>query len=220
MLGGNQWTSALVKVAPNPPPSAPGTPGDIPDPIHGFGGPNGRRIRSLAAGLSFSTYVCPARSRLGLSFPELSHFFLADCAENPGIDCSREGGPAPRSSGSKSKKKSMLFDEKVIFYSRRQSGIPCLERKSLTMLDPLAWRSSVDTSRVSQCNGRAANPPTRRGSRSWRRLSARRFFVAVVRSCRRQRTTAGRKCADPRFAHTSLETCMACYPRIAAVLLS
>ena len=75
----------------------------------------------------------------------------------------------------------MLFDEKVIFYSRRQSGIPCLERKSLTMLDPLAWRSSVDTSRVSQCNERAAH--TRRGSRSWGRLSARRFFVAVVRSC-------------------------------------
>ena len=182
MLGGNQPTCALVKVAPNPPPSASGTPGDIPDPIPGFGGPNGRRIRSLAAGLSFSTYVCPARSRLGGIYPDPGHLFLSDLDKNLGTGSSREGGPAPRSSGSKSKKKA-CFSTKVIFYSRRQSGIPCLERKSLTMLDPLAWRSSVDTSRVSQCNGRAANPPTRRGSRSWRRLSARRFFVAVVRSC-------------------------------------
>ena len=54
MLGGRRPTSAPVKVAPNPPPSAPGTPGDIPDPIPGFGGPNGRRVRSLAAGLGVS----------------------------------------------------------------------------------------------------------------------------------------------------------------------
>ena len=105
LLGGSKPTCALVKVAPNPPPSASGTPRDIPNPIHGFAGPNGRRIRSLAAGLSFSTYVCPARSRVGPIHPDPRHFFLSDRDENPGIDCSREGGPAPRSSGSKSKKK-------------------------------------------------------------------------------------------------------------------
>jgi hypothetical protein len=84
LLGGNQWTSAPVKVAPNPPPSASGTPGDIPDPINGFGGPNGRRIRSLAAGLGVSTYVCPAPGPAGGNVAQRKALVFIRSRQNPG----------------------------------------------------------------------------------------------------------------------------------------